>query len=97
MHVDWKNVSHLVAAMVGTIVPGVQTAETLAWKLGSLKGKDKQDAVAELVRSAVTATNATASRAIVNSEAADAATRAVIDAVVNLHHVVAVEAAAHAG
>jgi hypothetical protein len=94
MKIDWRNVSHLVAAMVGTIVPGVQTAENLAWKLGSLKGPQKQDAVAELVRNAVLAVNSTASTAVINSPAADAATRAVIDAVVNLHKVVAIEAAA---
>jgi hypothetical protein len=89
MHIDWRNVSHLVAAMVGTIVPGVQTAEQLAWTVGSLHGSAKQDAVVALVNNAVTATNAAAGHAIVNSPAADAATRAVIDAIVNLHHVVA--------
>jgi hypothetical protein len=93
MHIDWKNVSHLVAAMVGTIVPGVQAAESLAWSVGSAHGKDRQDQVAALVKQVVTATNAAAARPIVNSDAADAATRAVIDAVVNLHNVVAHTAA----
>jgi hypothetical protein len=94
MKVDWRNVSHLVAAAVGVIVPGVQVAENLAWQLPGLKGAQKQDAVAELVKQAVLAVNSTGSHAVVNSAAADAATRAVIDAVVNLHKVVAIEAAA---
>jgi hypothetical protein len=49
-------VSHVAAAVVGQIVPGVQAVESIAWQFGSLKGKEKQDAVVELVRQSLAAT-----------------------------------------
>jgi hypothetical protein len=55
MKVDWRAVSHLAAAIVGQVVPGVQMVESIAWQFGSLHGKDKQDAVVALVQQSLAA------------------------------------------
>jgi hypothetical protein len=96
MKIDWRNVSHIAAAIVGQIVPGVQMAEDLAWKVGSAKGAEKQDQVVGLVKSTLTAIEAASGRDLANDSDVEQATRRVIDTVVALHQVVAKKAAAAA-
>lgn len=93
MHINWKSVSHLVAAMVGTVVPGVTIAEQAAWAIADTTGATKQQAVLDTVNQSVLALDSIAGREIVKSDEAQAATRAVIDAIVHLQNVVAAAAA----
>lgn len=79
-----------VAAIVGTIVPGVAKAQQAGEAIArSHSGKEKQDAVIDLVKHALEASESMSGKDLLNDPEAEAATRAVIDAVVNLHHVVA--------
>jgi hypothetical protein len=89
MKVDWRAVSHVAAAIVGQVVPGVQAVESIAWQFGSLKGKEKQDAVVELVRQSLAATEGITAKNLADDLDVEHATRAVVDAVVALHQVVA--------
>lgn len=82
-------VTRLVAAVVDAIVPGAVQVEHAAENVATLKGKAKQDAVIDLVKSSTKVAEAAAGRDLVNDPAVEAATRAVIDAVVNLHNVTA--------
>lgn len=93
MKIDWRNVSHIAAAVVGQIVPGVQMAEEAAWNLGSHDGRDKQQSVVDLVKAALTASEGITSKDLANDKDVEAATRKVIDAVVALHAVIAHKAA----
>lgn len=89
MHINWKSIAHLAAAMVGSVVPGVAAAEQAAEAIASATGASKQQDVLDTVNQSVLALDSIAGREIIKSDAAQAATRAVIDAVVNLHNVVA--------
>jgi hypothetical protein len=89
MKVDWRAVSHVAAAIVGQVVPGVQMAESIAWQFGSLHGKEKQDAVVELVKQSLAATEGLTAKNLAEDLDVEHATRAVVDAVVALHQVVA--------
>jgi hypothetical protein len=96
MKIDWRKVSHLGAAIVGIVVPGVADVEDLAWKLGTLKGADKQDAVVKIVRNTLTAANSVTERELATDADVERATRGVIDAVVALQTIIAKKAAAPA-
>lgn len=96
MKIPWAAVAHIGVAILGTVVPGVSTIEQIATRFGQLRGKDKQDAVALLVQNALLSTQAIAGKQLADNTRVDAATRAVIDAVVKLHEVIAVESAAAA-
>lgn len=89
MKVDWRAVSHLAAAIVGQVVPGVQMVESIAWQFGSLHGKDKQDAVVALVQQSLAAAEGLTAKNLANDLDVEHATRAVADAVVALHQVIA--------
>lgn len=84
-----KGVIKLVAAVVDTIVPGVAEVERRASDVATLKGKAKQDAVVALVKASTEVAESAAGKDVLNDPAVEAATRAVIDAVVNLHNVTA--------
>ena len=89
MKIDWRAVSHIGATIVGAVVPGVQVVEQIAWQFGSLKGAQKPDAVVEMVKQALAAAEGLTSKDLANDLDVEQATRAVIDAVVALHAVVA--------
>lgn len=89
MKIDWRKVTHLAATIVGQVIPGVAVVEQIASQFGTLRGKDKQDAVAELVKASLEAAESVSGRDLARDEDVDKATRAVIDAVVALHNVVA--------
>lgn len=89
MKVDWRQVVHIGAQIVGTVVPGVAAIETIAQQFGKLQGTQKQDAVVELVRQSLLAAEGVTARDLADDADVATATRAVIDAVVALHVVVA--------
>lgn len=89
MRVDWRKVSHIGAAIVGTVVPGVEKVENLAWSIGGMHGDQKQNAVVELVKQALEASHTVGLPSLSDDKDVEAATRAVIDAVVKLQAVIA--------
>lgn len=91
-----KLVGRIAAGIVGTVVPGVAKVEQIAEELGSLKGQQKQDAVVDLVKASLETAEGISERDLLNDPEAEAATRAIIDAVVNLHKVIAKNHAAPA-
>jgi hypothetical protein len=93
MKVDWRALSHITAAIVGTVVPGVVEMEDVAWKLGTLRGPEKQEGVVQMVRGALAAANTLTERQLAEDPDVERATRGVIDAVVALHKIVAQRAA----
>lgn len=94
MKVDWRKLSHIGAAIVGVVVPGVVEAESAAWAIGGMHGKAKQDKVVDLVRAALLTANTVTERALATDADVEQATRSVIDAVVGLQKIVATKAAA---
>lgn len=94
MHIDWRAVSHVTAAIVGTVVPGVDKVEQLAWQFGKLHGKEKSDAVVEMVQQGLAAAESVTARDLANDPDVERGTRAVIDAVVALHAIVGAKHAA---
>jgi len=89
MKFDWKKAIHVAATIVGAALPGVQAIEVMAGQLGELHGKDKQDAVVELVKAALTGAESLTSKDLANDSDVEHETRSVIDAIVALHQVVA--------
>lgn len=94
MKVDWRKFSHIGAAIVGAVVPGVAEVERIAWALGTMKGQAKQDAVVDLVRQALLTANSVTERSLAEDPDVEKATRGVIDAVVALQTIIAKRAAA---
>jgi len=94
MKIDWRAVSHIGAKIVGAVVPGVEEAEALAWSVGGMKGKEKQDQVVALVKTLLGASNALTQRTLAGDEDVEKATRGVIDAVVALQKILALKAPA---
>ncbi len=80
---------HIAATIVGAVVPGVQAVEVIAGQLGELHGKEKQDAVVELVKHALVTAESLTSKDLANDSDVEHATRSVIDSIVALHQVVA--------
>jgi hypothetical protein len=89
MRIDWRSVSHVAAAVIGAMVPGVAQAEELAWKLGSHDNKQKADDVVALGKSTLTALESVVGKDLANDADVDGAMRSVVTAVVDLHKVVA--------
>jgi hypothetical protein len=94
MKIDWRAVSHIGAAIVGTVVPGVVQVEDMAWKLATLRGAAKQDAVVQMVRGALASANTLTERQLAEDPDVERLTRRVIDAVVALQEMIAKRAAA---
>jgi hypothetical protein len=89
MHIDWRSVSHVAAAVIGAMVPGVAQAEELAWKLGSHDNKQKADDVVALGKSTLTALESVVGKDLANDADVDHAHAVRCDSVVDLHKVVA--------
>jgi hypothetical protein len=94
MPFNWKQVLHVGATIAGSVVPGVAMVEQIATALGGLKGRQKQDAVVALVNNTLLAVEGVSAKDLANDADVEAATRAVIDAVVALQTVIARHAAA---
>jgi hypothetical protein len=93
MKIDWRQFSHIGAAIVGTIVPGVAQVEELAWKLGTMHGAAKQEAVVQMVRGTLAAANSVTERQLAEDPDVERATRGAIDAIVALQTIIAKRAA----
>lgn len=89
MKISWLSVARVGAAMVGAIVPGVQTVEALAERVGTLKGKDKEDAVVGLVVNSLESVEGLSGKQLLSTPEIEAATREVIKAVHDLHEAIA--------
>jgi len=70
-------------------IPGVAQIETIARSMPALKGKAKQDAVVELIKASVLASESVADRDLLNDPDVEKATRAIVDAVVAFQNIVA--------
>lgn len=75
-------------AVVKAVVPGVAQIESVAKAFPNLKGKDKQNAVVELVKASLNAAEFITDKDLLNDPEVEKATRAVIDAVVAFQNVV---------
>lgn len=71
------------------MIPAVAKVETIARSLPSLRGQQKQDAVIELVKASVLASESIADRDLLNDPEVERATRAIVDAVVAFQNVLA--------
>lgn len=78
-----------VAGVAGAAIPAVAKVEKAAEDVAHLNGKQKQDAVVELVKASLEASEDASGKDLLNDPAVEGATRNVIDAVVNLHNVAA--------
>ena len=79
--------------LAGAAIPGVAQVEAISRSLPSLKGKAKQDAVIELVKASVLATESATERDLLNDPEVEKAARGIVDAVVAFQNVVAKKAA----
>lgn len=75
-------------AVVKAVVPGVAQVESVAKAFPNLKGKDKQNAVVDLVKASLNAAEFITDKDLLNDPEVEKATRAVIDAVVAFQNVV---------
>lgn len=89
MGFPWKGVFSVAVSMLDVIVPGVRSVEAIARTFPTLKGKDKQNAVVEMVKQALDITEGALGRDLANDADVEKATRGVVDAVVGLHNIVA--------
>jgi hypothetical protein len=93
MKVDWRAVSHIGAAIVNQVVPGVAVAEQLAWQFGTMRGADKADAVVTMANNVLLALQSATGKQLADNARVDKAIRAVVSAIVALHQVIAEETA----
>lgn len=93
MGISIKSALRMALNIAELIEPRIADIERLSRALPTLKGKEKQDAVIKLAKAAVEEYNDYAAKAHLNVPAVEAATRAVIDAIVNLQNVIAKEGA----
>lgn len=96
MGFPWRNVFKIGITVLDTVIPGVRTIETIAQLIPGLKGKAKQDAVVELVKQSLEASEQFMGRDLAEDAEVEKATRGVIDAVVSLQNIIAQKAAAKA-
>jgi hypothetical protein len=89
MKVDLLKVANVAALVLGQVVPGVRVVEQIAKLVKGLTGREKQDAVVELVKSTLAAAEGLTTTDLADDLDVEHATRAVIDAVVALHNVIA--------
>lgn len=73
-----------VVTIAGAVVPGVAQVEAIAKAIPTLKGKQKQDAVVELVKTGLQSAEELSGHDLANDAEVIDATRAVIDAEVAL-------------
>jgi len=89
MGFPWRQIAHVGLTVVGAVVPGVSAIERIAAAFPGMRGKAKQDAVVEIVKASLQASESVAGRELANDADVEAATRGVIDAVVALQNIVA--------
>lgn len=94
MGFPWKNILQTGLTVLGTIVPGVSAVEQISRALPQLRGKQKQDAVVELVKATLLTTESLAGRDLLEDPEVEKATRGVVDAVVAFQNILAKKAAA---
>ena len=70
-------------------IPGVAQIESIARALPGLKGKAKQDAVVELVKASILASESVADKDLLNDPEVEKSTRGIVDAVVAFQNVIA--------
>jgi len=75
-------------AIAGALIPGVAAIEAVAEALPGLSGKQKQDAVVELVKSALLASEGVSEKDLLDDAEVEKAARAVVDATVALMNIV---------
>jgi hypothetical protein len=92
MKFSWGAALKIGLSMLNTIVPGVAQVEAIARGLSGMKGKQKQDAVVELVKQALATSEGFVGTDLANDADVEQATRGVIDAVVALNNIVAAKA-----
>ncbi len=95
MKINWLTVARIGASVVGQIVPGVQVAESLAESLGGLSGDQKKQAIIDLVKNGALAAEGITSTDVALNPELEAAVGGIVDAVVNLHTIIAKVHAAH--
>lgn len=79
-----------VAALVGLVIPAVAQAQAAGEAIGRAHtGAEKQAAVVEAVKVGLATSEEFAGHDLLNDPQTEAATKAIIDAVVNLHNIVA--------
>ena len=96
MGFPWRQIAQVGLTVVGAVVPGVSAIERIATAFPGMRGKAKQDAVVEIVKASLQASESVAGRDLANDADVEAATRGVIDAVVALQNIVARKAASPA-
>ncbi len=83
-----KKIGSIGLAVAAATIPGVAAIEQIAQAIPGLKGPAKQQAVIDLVKNALVAAEGETDRDLLNDADVEAATRAVIDAVVALDNVI---------
>lgn len=94
MKIRWNDVFRIGTTILGAAIPGVGVVEAIARQIPQLRGQQKQDAVVELVKQALAASEAFVGRELADDEDIAKATRGVIDAVVALNNIIAAKTAA---
>lgn len=89
----WLAIARIAAHMGDMIVPGISAVESLAEKIPSLHGADKQDAVVQIVKDGLATIEGGAGKDLLNDPEVVRLTKAVIDAQVALHNGLAAKAA----
>jgi hypothetical protein len=89
MKINWLTVARIGANVVGQIVPGVAAVEQLAESLGSVSGDKKKQAIIDLVRNSVLVGEGLTDHDLAIDPQLEAAVGGVVDAVVNVHAIVA--------
>lgn len=94
MGVPWGRVLKVGAAIAGAVFPGVSAIEDIAKSVVKLTGKEKQNAVLELVKATLASSEQIAARDLLDDAEVEKAARGVIDAYVALQNVLATKTAA---
>jgi len=89
MKINWLTVARIGAGVVGQIVPGVTMVEQLAESVGGLTGDKKKQAIIDLVKNGVLAAEGLTSTDVALDPELQAGVGGIVDAVVNLHTIVA--------
>jgi hypothetical protein len=96
MKIRWNDVFKVGITVLNAVIPGVSVVETIARQIPALKGKQKQDAVVELVKQSLATAENFAAKDLADDADVEQATRGVIDAVVALNNLIAAKTAAGA-
>lgn len=89
MHFNIGAVLRGVGAIMGKVSPAIGAVEAMAARYKNLGSKDKQNSVIDIVKAALAGAEAIAGADLLDDAEVEAATRAVVDATVHLHNVVA--------